>query len=91
MLTSAVGAGATAPSAVVIDTGRAGGAAEPEVAAALGRLRSGLEADPQVARVDFRTGDAQHVDPTGRYLNVQVIGKSDYGKPESLEFVDRSA
>ncbi len=89
VLTSAVGAGATAPSAVVIDTGRAGGAAEPEVAAALGRLRSGLEADPQVARVDFRTGDPQHVDPTGRYLNVQVIGKSDYGKPESLEFVDR--
>jgi RND superfamily putative drug exporter len=29
------------------------------------------------------------VDPTARYLNVEVIGKSDYGKPESLEFVKR--
>ena len=89
VLAAAVGAGATAPSAVVIDTGRSGGAAEPDVVSAVARLRSGLEADPQVARVDFRTGDAQHVDPTGRYLNVQVIGKSDYGKPESLDFVDR--
>ena len=89
MLAAAVGAGATAPSAVVIDTGRAEELPSPDVVAALARLRSGLEADPQVARVDFRTGDAQHVDPTGRYLNVQVIGKSDYGKPESLDFVDR--
>ena len=53
------------------------------------RLSKGLAADPQVARVDFQAGNAQHVDPTGRYLNVQVIGESDYGKPESLDFVDR--
>ena len=31
----------------------------------------------------------QHVDPSARYLNVEVVGKSDYGKPESLDFVDR--
>ncbi len=89
ILTAAVGAGATAPSAVVVDTGTPGGATGPAVTAAVGRLRAGLSRDPQVARVDFAAGDPQHVDASGRYLNVQVIGKSDYGKPESLDFVDR--
>jgi len=89
VLAGAVGAGATAPTAIVIDSGRAGGASSPEVIAAVTRLSKGLAADPQVARVDFQAGNPQHVDPSGRYLNVQVIGKSDYGKPESLAFVDR--
>jgi RND superfamily putative drug exporter len=31
----------------------------------------------------------QHVDPTGRYLNLEVIGREEYGRPESLEFVER--
>ena len=62
---------------------------EPGVVAALARLKSGLEADPQVARVDFDARSPQSVDPTGRFLQVQVIGKSDYGKPESLDFVTR--
>jgi RND superfamily putative drug exporter len=89
VLAGAVGAGATAPTAIVIDTGRSGGASSPEVTAAVKRLSADLGTDPQVARVDFQAGNAQHVDSTGRFLNVQVIGKSDYGKPESLTFVDR--
>jgi RND superfamily putative drug exporter len=89
VLSAAVGAGATAPTQIVIDTGAAGGARSPEVVGALGRLKTALEADPQVARVDFQASSPQHVDPTGRFLNVQVIGKSDYGKPESLDFVTR--
>jgi RND superfamily putative drug exporter len=89
VLAAAVGAGATAPTAIVIDTGRAGGATSPAVVAAVFRLERALTADPQVARVDFQAGNPQHVDPSRRYLNVQVIGKSDYGKPESLAFVDR--
>jgi uncharacterized membrane protein YdfJ with MMPL/SSD domain len=32
---------------------------------------------------------AQHVDPTLRYLAVEVVGRDDYGKPSSLEFVER--
>jgi RND superfamily putative drug exporter len=89
VLAAAVGAGATAPTAIVIDTGRAGAATDPAITAAVGRLSTALQADPQVARIDFAAGDPQHVDPSGRYLNIQVIGKSDYGKPESLDFVDR--
>ena len=42
-LTEAVGAGATAPANVVVDTGRAGGAADPAITAAVARLSAGLE------------------------------------------------
>jgi RND superfamily putative drug exporter len=89
LLSEAVGPGATAPTNIVIDTGVPGGAGEPEIAAALTRLQAGLEQDEQVARIDFVPGEVQFVDPSGRYLNVQVVGASDYGKPESLEFVER--
>jgi RND superfamily putative drug exporter len=89
ILTDAVGAGATAPANVVVDTGAAGGADDPEILAAVERLRAGLEADPQVARVDFDARVPQHVEPTRRYLNVVVIGEEDYGTPASLAFVDR--
>jgi len=88
VLTEAVGAGATAPTDIVIDTRQARGMDEPAVQAALAKLERGLKDDPQVAAVSFNR-TPQHVDPTGRYLNVQVIGKSDYGKPESLDFVTR--
>ncbi len=88
VLSDAVGAGATAPSAIVVDTGSAGGVRDPVIAPALANLARLLEADPEVAAVQFdRT--AQHVDSTGRYLNVGVIGERDYGDPASLEFVDR--
>jgi RND superfamily putative drug exporter len=88
VLTEMVGAGATAPTNVVVDTGRAGGAADPAVTAALGRLEAALEADPQVAAVELaRT--PQHVDGSERFLNVEVVGREEYGKPASLDFVDR--
>jgi len=88
ILSEAVGAGATAPASIVIDTGAAGGARAPAIATSLAELARGLGLDSEVAAVRFEQ-TAQHVDPTGRYLNVEVIGKRDYGKPESLEFVDR--
>jgi len=88
VLRAAVGAGAVAPTNVVVDTGRTGGAEDPGVTGAVDRLKRSLEADPQVAVV--RLGDtSQYVDPTGRYLNVEVVGEQDYGKPASLAFVSR--
>ncbi|MBA2537012.1 MAG: MMPL family transporter, partial [Actinobacteria bacterium] len=87
IISEAVGEGAIAPTAIVVDTGRAGGAAEPEVRAALTRLAAGLEADPEVAAVDME--GPLTVDETGRYLNVQVTGKSEYGAPPALDFVHR--
>ncbi len=88
ILSDAVGAGAVAPTAIVIDTGSAGGVREPAITKAVAELDGLLRADPQVAKVVFAK-TPQHVDPTARYLNIEVIGKSDYGKPESLAFVSR--
>ncbi len=88
VLKRAVGAGAVSPTSLVVDAGRAGGAREPAIRAAVSDLSRRLRADPQVSAVVFRS-DRQHVDPTGRYLKIDVIGRSDYGKPQSLAFVSR--
>jgi RND superfamily putative drug exporter len=41
-----------------------------------------------VARVTF-DDSPQHVDPTGRYFQLEVVGVSEYGAPAALDFVDR--
>jgi putative drug exporter of the RND superfamily len=84
-----LGAGALAPTAIVIDTGQAEGAADPAVQGSLARLQEGLAADAEVARVIFDPQSPQNVDPTGRYLHVEVTGRSEYGVPAALDFVDR--
>jgi RND superfamily putative drug exporter len=88
VLTAAVGEGAIAPTDIVIDTGRAGGASDPQVKAGLERLTGQLRGDAEVA--DVVDGQSPgFVDSTRRYLHVQAIGKHEYGVPESQEFVDR--
>ncbi len=84
-----LGDGALAPTAVVIDTARPGGLEDEEVQTALTRLEEGLEADPEVARVSFDPASPQSVDPTGQYLHIEVTGRSEYGVPSALDFVDR--
>src|SRR5918994_2288229 len=87
VLAEAVGEGALAPTDIVIDTGRAGGAADGDVRAGVDRLASLLRGDSEVA--DVIAAGPQTVDETGRYLHVQAIGKHEYGLPDSQEFVDR--
>jgi putative drug exporter of the RND superfamily len=84
-----LGDGALAPTAIVIDTGRPGGLREPAVQEALARLQEGLAADPEVAAVTFAPESPQNVDPSGRYLHLEVTGRSEYGVPAALDFVDR--
>src|SRR5829696_2569051 len=87
VLAEAVGEGALAPTDIVIDTGRAGGAADGDVRAGVDRLASLLRGDSEVA--DVIAAGPQTVDETARYLHVQAIGKHEYGLPDSQEFVDR--
>ena len=87
-LTEAVGAGATSPTDLVVDTGRAGGAEDPAVAAGMERLLGQLRGDAAVAEVIGGAGPP-YVDRTGRFIHVQAIGTVEYGLPESQEFVDR--
>jgi RND superfamily putative drug exporter len=88
VLGDAAGEGAIAPTEIVIDTGRGGGAADPQVLAAATRLEQGLRADPEVVSV-VRLPGAQGVDAAGRYLRLQSIGRSEYGVPSAMDFVDR--
>jgi RND superfamily putative drug exporter len=87
VLSEAIGEGALAPTDIVIDTGRAGGATDAEVRLGVLRLASLLRGDSEIA--DVIAAGPQTVDETGRYLHVQAIGKHEYGLPESQEFVDR--
>jgi RND superfamily putative drug exporter len=88
VLTEAVGAGAVAPTNIVVDTGRTAGATDPANRAAVAELSRRLLDDPQVTAVQF-DGTRQHVDWRGRYLNIEVVGKEEYGTPASLGFVTR--
>lgn len=89
VLSAAVGAGATTPISVVVDTGRNGGVDDPAVAQALKRLREKLAGDGEVAAVYFTPPLPQFVDLTARHARLVVIGKSDFGAPASLAFIDR--
>jgi putative drug exporter of the RND superfamily len=88
VIADAVGEGALAPTAIVGDTGSAGGVADPSVQQSITALVERLQGDPEVARVTF-DDSPQHVDATGRYLQIEVVGESEYGSPAALKFVDR--
>jgi uncharacterized membrane protein YdfJ with MMPL/SSD domain len=87
ILAGAVGDGAISPTKIVIDTGRPGGAGDPGVQAAKERLASLLRGDSEVAEVV--AAGPETVDRSRRYLQVDAIGKHEYGLPQSQEFVDR--
>jgi putative drug exporter of the RND superfamily len=88
VIADSVGEGALAPTAIVGDTGSAGGVGSPGVQTAIANLSERLRADPEVARVTF-DDSAEHVDATGRYFHLEVVGRSEYGSPAALDFVDR--
>jgi RND superfamily putative drug exporter len=88
-LEDALGEGALAPTEIVVDTGVAGGVRSEAVRRALERLLEALRADPAVAAVVFDPSSPQHVDASARTLVVSAIGTHEYGKPESLAFVER--
>jgi uncharacterized membrane protein YdfJ with MMPL/SSD domain len=87
ILAAAVGDGAISPTKIVIDTKRPGGASDPDVVAARERLASLLRGDGEVA--DVVAAGPQTVDRSGRYIQVDAIGKHEYGLPPAQEFVDR--
>ncbi len=89
VVAAALGAGATTPTTVVIDSGTTGGAASEELEVAVDRLVFALSDDPEVAGLYYRPGDGRFVDASRRYLRLQVLGRHDFGARESLAFVRR--
>jgi uncharacterized membrane protein YdfJ with MMPL/SSD domain len=89
VISEELGEGALAPTVIVVDAKRPGGIDSPEIQTALERLQQGLRADPEVAAVTLDQASVQYVEPSRQYLQMQVIGVSEYGVPESLDFVER--
>jgi len=83
VLRRAVGPGALSPTQIVIDSGRRRGADAPTERAAIARLASRLRADPEVAALE------PLLDPTGRYEELVVIGRHEYGQKPALSFIGR--
>jgi RND superfamily putative drug exporter len=88
VLRAAVGPGGLSPTQIVLDTGRPGGVRSPEIQSAALRLRRELLADPEVAFVQTGTSP-RFVEPTGRYAQMIVAGKHEYGDEPSQQFVHR--
>jgi RND superfamily putative drug exporter len=83
VLRHAVGPGALSPTQIVVD-----GARRPGVQTAVERLRTALEQDPEVAFVQTGSGP-RFVDPSGRYEQIIVAGKHEYGDEPAQQFVHR--
>ena len=88
ILRASVGPGALSPTQIVIDTGRAGGVRSTQVQGALRRLSASLHRDREVALVQTGVGP-RYVDPSGRYEQVIVAGKHEYGDEPAQQFVHR--
>ncbi len=88
VLQAAVGPGAVTPSQVLVDAGGPGRVREPAVQDAIGRFVRRVTSDPEVAAVHYVQG-GRFVDATGRYAQVLVAGRKDYGEPEEQAFVRR--
>src|SRR3954469_14643688 len=88
LLRETIGPGAISPTQAVVDSGRADGVRAPAVQASVAKLAEGLRADPET--VLLRAGlRPPYVDRTGRYEQVIVSGRHEYGSEEAQSFVRR--
>src|SRR6266487_3835202 len=88
VLKHSIGPGAISPTQVVVDSGRPGGVHEPRVQAAIGRLAGGIRADHETA--SLRVAPRQpFVDPSGRYEELIVADRDEYGSEAAQSFVHR--
>jgi uncharacterized membrane protein YdfJ with MMPL/SSD domain len=98
VLETTLGPGALAPHQLVVDTHRAGGAADPAVVAAQRRFVAELRRDPEIlpstiAAPAFvapaQARQANLVDADGRVLQIRAAGHTDSGTPRAIALVRR--
>jgi RND superfamily putative drug exporter len=88
ILKGAVGAGALSPTQIVVDTGRPGGTDAPQVQRSIQTLIANVSRDPEVRFVRYEPR-RPWLDPSGRYAQVVVAGKHEYGEEPAQKFVHR--
>jgi RND superfamily putative drug exporter len=98
ILETTLGPGSLAPQQILVDTGRPGGAYEPQVVAAQRRLVAELRRDPEVAPDTIVApafvprAVAQQtnlVDSEGQLVQIRVAGHSDAGEQPAIDLVHR--
>jgi RND superfamily putative drug exporter len=88
LLRDGVGPGAVTPTHVVVDAGGSGVAQQARARRATERLAGELLRDPEVLAV-ARGSRPPYVDSTGRYTQVLVVGRHEYGADQSRRLVRR--
>jgi RND superfamily putative drug exporter len=88
IMDAAIGDGAGAPTTVVVDSGRPGGAHDEHVQAAAARLVDEARADGEVALVSDPAAPTSY-DSTGRYVRVDITGSHEYGDLATRKLVRR--
>ena len=88
VLKQSIGPGAISPSQIVVDSGQPGGAREPRVQAAIGRLAGEIKADHEMASLRVAPRPP-FVDQSGRYEELIVAGRDEYGSEAAQSFVHR--
>ena len=88
VLRSAVGAGALSPTQVIVDSGRPGAATAPAVERSIGRLVASVRRDPEVVYVRYLPR-RPFLDASGRYAQIVVAGRHEYGERPAQAFVHR--
>jgi RND superfamily putative drug exporter len=87
-LKRAVGPGAISPAIVVVDAGRAGRVRDPAIQRDIQALILQLHRDPEVADVYYLPG-GRFVDSSGRFAQLIVPTRHEYGDEESQDFARR--
>jgi len=88
ILKHAVGAGALSPTQIIVDSGRPGGAKTRAVQRSIATLARNTQRDPEVVYVRYRP-TRPYLDPSGRYAQLVVAGRHEYGEPPAQSFVHR--
>ncbi|HEY8775308.1 MAG TPA: MMPL family transporter [Gaiellaceae bacterium] len=88
LLRRVAGPGALSPNQLLVDAGPRGSVFRSDVQAAVARLEVQLRADPEVASIRPAPG-APLADPTGRYEELVVIGRHEYGSEDAQSLIGR--
>jgi RND superfamily putative drug exporter len=88
VLKRAVGPGALSPTQIVVDAGRAGGVRTRRMQRAISSLAAKVKSDRETASVRLASAPP-FVDRSGRYEQLIVAGRHEYGAEQSQSFVKR--
>jgi uncharacterized membrane protein YdfJ with MMPL/SSD domain len=86
VLRGAVGPGALSPTQIVVDAGSPGAVRAAPVQRSIHELAARLSREPEVAAVHYRAR-LPYIDASGRYEQLVVAGKHEYGAPQAQSFV----